>query len=1164
MLNTQLLLMLLSLYAGLLFFVAWRTESRTRGSKHWQALVYSLSLAVYCSSWTFFGAVGKAVNDGWHFVSIYLGPVLVFLFGWPFIRRLLAMCNRNRITSIADLIGSRYGKSQLLAAVVTLVAVMGSLPYIALQLKAVTLAWATVNGVQPGTGSGQHLSSSFVTALLMAWFAVLFGTRVIDGPRRHRGMMTAIAVESVVKLVAFAIIAALAVVITYRIQGAETLSFIWHSLDLTLDTTFITETLLAAIAIICLPRQFHVMAVEHHSPIDGRLSRWLFPVYLTLFSLLVIPVAALGRQLMGEYSSSADTLVLMLPLLNGSEVLTALAFIGGISAATGMVIVSTLTLSVMISNELVVPLWLRRNETPLEHLELGSQLRLVRRVAIFALLLVAWLLESALEGVRGLAELGLISFAAAAQILPAIIGALYWRRGHRIGVLAGLCAGMLIWLYCLLLPALLGPSHLFVVTGPAGIGWLAPTNLFGTGVLPSLTHGVIWSLVCNALLFVVVSRRCAFSPLDLRQSNAFTQLQLPTRRQAIDFEPTEIEVRQLQNLLLPLVGDIRDNRVWQEFERRLGHRLLPRDRAPRFVVAGVEEALAAIIGAASAHRAIDLLKKQKPLALEDFVSLVGGSSRQLRFSQELLYTTLETIPQGISVVDADLKLVAWNSSYEQLFHYPPRLLYVGCPIDRIYQHNAERGYMGDNINVDQTVKRRLNLLRGGQEHRIERRLPDGRIIEIVGLPMRNGGYVTIYTDISETQQILDQLATAKSDLESRVTARTAELQSANSSLQRENKLRAGLERELARVNESKSQFLAAASHDLLQPINAARLFLASLQQRLMEPGDSSAQEDAEHIDSALTSAEMLISSLREIARLDSGKLQPQREHFPLDALLQPLNSEFSMMARQAGLTFRCHSTRLWVYTDKHLLQRVLQNFLSNALRYTRHGRVVIGCRRHAGYLTIEVWDTGSGIAAKDRQRIFEEFERAAPRAESGHQGLGLGLAIASRVSALLGLTLTFDSVLGKGSVFRIAVPPGKQQYGAEVKESPVPSQRLDLSVLCIDNEPEIVIATQSLLEQWGCRVVGAATLGEALARCKDIPDVVLADFHLDGDKNGIGVLQSLSLHWGRSLAAVIISADNSEAVRSLARDAGYLFLSKPVKPAALRSILRSVVRERNT
>jgi Na+/proline symporter/signal transduction histidine kinase/CheY-like chemotaxis protein len=1161
-LENQWVVLLAFVYVACLFLIAWWADRHTQRPATLRALIYSLSLAVYCSSWTFFGAIGQAVNDGWSFAPIYLGPILLFVLAWPFIRRLSVVSTRNRVTSIADFIGSRYGKHQFLAALVTLIAVAGSLPYIALQLKAVTQAWLTVQHLWQPTLEANHSSTSFIAALILVAFTVAFGTRVVDKRHRHRGLMAAIAVESLVKLAAFLAVGVFALSVLFAASESGLEIEYGKLANWPEPVNFITQLVLAAAAIVCLPRQFHVMVVEHHSRRDMRSARWIFPMYLALFCILIAPVALLGQSLLGGGSAleggAADMLVVSAPLAAGSTSLAVVALLGGLSAATGMVIVACVTLSVMICNEWMVPLWQFFNRA---HSINARWLQLVRRGAIAAVLLAAWLLEQQLNNRGGLASLGLLSFAAAAQLLPAILAALYWPRAHSRGVIAGLFAGGALWLFCLLLPALLGQEHSLLAQGLFGVSWLRPEALLGVDFLDPLTHGVFWSLLLNCVSLVLVSALSRFRAIELRQARAFTQLNLSRGYQKADFELTKIESWQLQRMLTPLLGNERSQQLWQRFEQRMGQRLLPNDPAPRFVVKEVEAALAAIVGAVSAHRTLDLLQRKKPLQLDEFVLLIGDSSKQLQFGQDLLQITLETVPQGISVVDANLDLVAWNGRYIDLFGFPERLLYIGCPIAKVYQFNAERGYLKNaDTDVDGAIARRLELLSEGKPYRIERALPNGLVIEICGTPMARGGYVTTYTDISEYRRMFDELDETKNQLERRVIERTSALAAANESLATENQTRAKIERELNTVYASKSRFLAAASHDLLQPISAARLFTAALAHRTK---GSDVAAEVGHIDSALVGAENLITSLREIARLDSGNIQLDRRDFCLRDILEPLARECGLIAEQNGLALRFRSSDVWVYSDQQLLRRVIQNFLSNALRYTRSGGVLLGCRRRGNHVLIQVWDTGPGIAKLDQQRVFDEFERAQGAAHNdSEKGLGLGLSIVQRISGLLGHEVTLHSTEGQGSVFAIQIPIGQRQERQAInKLADLESELAGISVLCIDNEVGIRAGMQALLSQWGCRVFSAANLGEVLGQwqLEAAPDIVLADFHLDNDETGLALLQALNYHWHTRLPAVVISADNSLEVREQVESAGYHFLAKPVKPAALRGVMRQLL-----
>jgi Na+/proline symporter/signal transduction histidine kinase len=1154
----QWVMLLAFLYIGVLFLIAWWGDRHAGSPKVLRGLIYSLSLAVYCSSWTFFGAVGQAAVDGWSFLPIYIGPIILFILGRNFIRRLSVMSTRNRITSIADFMGSRYGKSQFLAALVTLIAVVGSLPYIALQLKAVTQAWLTIQEIwRPPVLEDIGGSSSFIAALLLVLFTVAFGTRVVDKRHRHRGLMAAIAVESLVKLSAFVLVGGVAFAVLFGLyrSGAE-IDFGYFT-QAPSPVSFVTQTLLAMAAIICLPRQFHVMVVEHHSRRDMRTASWLFPLYLALFCVMIVPIAILGQTLMGYERSAADMFVVSVPMALGNEQLAVIALLGGLSAATGMVIVACVTLSVMICNEWVVPL---RQYFQGSYTVNARWLQKVRRFAIAAVLFAAWLLEQQLSARGGLASLGLLSFAAAAQFLPGIVAGLYWPRAHGRGIVAGLLGGSAIWFYCLLFPAVVGQHHVVISNGPLGLEWLRPQQLFGLAMPDNLSHGVFWSLIFNTCLMVLFSLRRRFSALELRQARSFTELRLEQRTRKSDMDVSVVESGALQRMLVPLLGEDRCSSMWQRFEQRVGHRLLPRDRVPKFVLKDVEEALAAIVGTVSAHRTLELLQRRKPLELDDFVVLIGNTSKQIQFGQDLLQITLETIPQGISVVDANLNLVAWNRRYIELFNFPERLLYVGCPIARVYQYNAERGYLqGAEDDVDAAIDRRLQLLRSGKNYRLERSLPNNRVIEICGTPMDSGGYVTTYTDISEFRHLVGQLEVAKGQLEERVAERTSALEAANRSLEEENQARARIEREFNEVYASKNRFLASASHDLLQPINAARLFTAALSHKAENTEFSN---EVKHIDEALAGAETLITSLREIARLDSGRMQVHREDFPIQELFDVLGREFKVIAERTGLELTVMPCSVWVHSDRHLLRRVVQNLLSNALRYTREGEVLLGCRREPNCLRIEVWDTGPGIAEADSQRIFEEFERASdgPRRE-GEAGLGLGLSIVQRISALLGLDLQMQSEEGRGTVFSIRLPQVAPVSNFTRTDAPaLQSELAGLTVLCIDNEAAIRAGMQALLSQWQCRVFVAGSLREALSQwtLSEAPDIVLADYHLDDGETGLDVLQALSYHWGKTIPAVVISADNDDVLREQVSKAGHRFLPKPVKPAALRSLMRKL------
>src|SRR5689334_1062015 len=502
-------------YIGLLFLIA-SYGDRTRGlgrSGRTGALIYPLSLAIYCTSWTFFGSVGFASRTGFDFLTIYVGPALMIGLFSPLLIRIVRLAKAHNITSIADFIAARYGKGQAVAATVALIAIVGTIPYIALQLKAVSSSLETILAhVAAGDDASRPLFGTFAlfVALSMAMFAVLFGTRHIDATEHQDGLMLAVAAESIVKLVAFL---AVGIFVTFwmfdgpfalvseAMQRPSTATI--FSREPRFDT-LIAMTLLSFVAFIMLPRQFHVAVVENNNEDEIKRAVWLYPVYLVLINLFVVPIALAGLLTFPAGKVDSDMFVLALPLQSGSSLFTLIAFVGGLSAATAMVIVESVALSIMVSNDLIIPFVLQRRERLLSKREnIGSLLLMVRRIAIFSILLLAYVYYRS-AGEAQLASIGLLSFAAIAQLAPAFFGGLLWRRATAAGAIAGMTAGFLVWAYTLLLPTLsdIGVVGERILTdGPWGISMLRPQHLFGLDV-PPLVHGVIWSLLFNVLGYI--------------------------------------------------------------------------------------------------------------------------------------------------------------------------------------------------------------------------------------------------------------------------------------------------------------------------------------------------------------------------------------------------------------------------------------------------------------------------------------------------------------------------------------------------------------------------------------------------------------------------------------------------------------------------------------
>src|SRR5689334_9582713 len=450
-------------YLGLLFAVAWFGDRHQRAWSASSAIaptVYGLSLAIYCTSWTFYGAVGRAATAGFDFILIYTGPVLVITAGYPLLRKMVRLAKQHNVTSIADFLASRYGKSRAVGVSATLFATVGVLPYIALQLQAVSSSFRTIAEPTPwtdGRAGVVHTDTSLIVAALMALFTILFGVRNVQASEQHRGMMLAIAFESVVKLLALLTVGPFVLFVLFdgpsdlwaRLAEAPALAA-----QVTREgspLTWIVTSLLSAMAFLCLPRQFHVAVVEHGHPASLRTARWLFPLYLLLINLFVVPIAAAGLLLLGP-RVNPDLFVLQVPLTHGQSWLSAFVYIGGLSAATSMVIVACMALSGMIGNELLMPYLLRQRVGAAR--EMGPLVVLVRRAAVVLILMAGYAYERIISGYLPLASIGLISFCAVANFAPGLVLGLYWRRAHRFGVVAGMLGGFVIWLYALLLPSL--------------------------------------------------------------------------------------------------------------------------------------------------------------------------------------------------------------------------------------------------------------------------------------------------------------------------------------------------------------------------------------------------------------------------------------------------------------------------------------------------------------------------------------------------------------------------------------------------------------------------------------------------------------------------------------------------------------------------------------
>jgi Na+/proline symporter/CheY-like chemotaxis protein len=1150
-------------YIGFLFLVASYGDRRhdlVRGSRA-RLLIYPLSLAIYCTSWTFFGSVGVAARTGFDFLTIYIGPMLMVGLAYPLIIRIVRLAKGQNITSIADFIAARYGKSQAVAATVALIAIVGMIPYIALQLKAVSASVSTILADTTAGGAAQPLLGDIAlfVALLMAAFAVLFGTRHIDATEHQDGLMLAIATESIIKLVTFLAVGVFVTFVLFQGPVALFASALRQPQTAAVLTStppvanFLAMTVLSLFAIILLPRQFHVAVVENHSEAEIRRAAWLFPAYLVLINLFVMPIAMAGLLKFPGGSTDGDMFVLALPLLAHSELFTLIAFIGGLSAATAMVIVESVALAIMVSNDIVMPFILKRRaaQAAAPH-DAGAELLTVRRIAIFAILLLAYIYYRS-AGPAQLASIGLLSFAAIAQLTPAFFGGLIWRRGTATGAIAGMTAGILVWAYTLLLPSIADAGMVgehILSAGPFGLAWLRPQALFGLD-LPPLVHGVVLSLLANIALYIGCSFARRPSAIERVQADVFVPTSLTPMAPSFRLRRASVTVEELTATIARYLGEERTRESFRSFAASRRVSLEPQAEADFPLLQYGEYLLASAIGAASSRLVLSLLLRKRTVSTKAALKLLDEANAAIHYNREILQTALDHVRQGIAVFDKDLALLCWNRQFGEIFDLPHALTRIGIALDEILRHIAERGApaAGDAYDLDEEVAARVARYTSEAEPFLERFAERGLVIEVRAGRMPDGGLVTTFTDITPSVKAAEALERANATLERRVRERTGELTRLNAELGR-------AKAEADDANVSKTRFIAAASHDILQPLNAARLYVTSLieRQRAGEDGDL-----VQNIDASLEAVEEIFAALLDISRLDTGAMQPEMTDFRIDELLQRLEVEFAPLAREKGLELKFMPCALAVRSDRRLLRRLLQNLVSNAIKYTPAGGVVIGCRRRGARLRIDVYDTGIGIPQGKRRAVFKEFHRLDQGARVA-RGVGLGLSIVERIARVLDCEVALKSNVGRGSRFSVEVPRAAAAIGAPVLHA-VPKaaagQLAGTVALCIDNERAILDGMQTLLGGWGCRVLKAADLAEALAAIEGSglhPDGLLVDYHLDGG-NGMVAIAELRRRHGRDVPAILVTADRSVHVREEARAAGVHVLNKPVKPASLRALI---------
>jgi sigma-B regulation protein RsbU (phosphoserine phosphatase) len=1057
-----------------LFAIAYAVDRQARRGRNLidSPAIYSLSLAVYCTSWTFYGSVGRAVASGVGFLPIYLGPTLMAFLWWFVLRKTVRIAKLNSITSIADFLGSRYGQSGLVGGVVTAVMVVGITPYIALQLKAIAhtfevLLRDTAVAADLGASAGRafYADTALGAAVILAVFSIMFGARDLDSSRHHEGLVATIAFESLVKLVAFL---AVGVFATYgafagladifdrvarrpeyaRVLGGDP-GFAYGD--------WAALTWLSMMAIMFLPRQFHMAVIGNTRESHIRTAMWMFPAYLLLMNVFVLPIAFAGLLTFpGAPPTEADYFVLTLPMTHHQQGLALLVFIGGVSAATGMVIVESIALSTMVLNNLVVPWFVRRGVTR----DVSGLLINSKRLAIALTIFLGYAYYRLIGESYTLVNIGLISFAAVAQLAPAFFGGLYWRGATRPGALAGLGAGFAVWCYTLLLPSFVRSGWIpedLVTRGPLGIAWLRPEQLFGVEGMGFWAHTVFWSLGFNLAAFALVSLSTRPSALEATQADRFvgSRRTLPAPVGGVALTPAALE-----EVVAKFTGRDKARAAFHDF---LSARRIPDDRVlaetdRRELLRFAERTLSGAVGTASAQAIIEGLGQAATGRFEAIFDVVGKVSRSLEQSREDLerrVRELSLLNEATRRIAATLDPVPIMDGIVELLHrefaFDLLIIRLEDPDGRL-RIKSQAGLsgaadlsQGDAISretyfgecfldgrvivvEDATLIRKPLVL-----PRVETAEPRSFVHAPIVIEGRSVGVLSAYSSTERAYfspefleffrtlavqlglglhnaQLYRELGDLSRALEEKVARRTAELEEAN--------------RRLRELDRLKSDFVSTVSHELRTPLTSIR----SLAESLLDMPDMARERQEELLGVIAGESQRLsrmISQLLDLSRIEAGKMDWRFEALDLGQVVsQAVKANRPLFEnRGVALTLEATDLRAEVLADRDKIVQVLTNLLSNAAKFTpAGGEARVRVFEEVGRAVVEVEDTGVGIPPDQIEAIFERFRQVSDTLAAKREGAGLGLPISREIVQSHAGSLTVRSTPGQGTCFRMILP----------------------------------------------------------------------------------------------------------------------------------------------
>ena len=1060
-------------YLSLLFGVAYYADKQRDKGKSLVAnpYIYSLSLAVYCTAWTFYGSVGKAAESGLGFMPVYLGPALIALTWWVLLRKIVHTAKQNNLNSIADFVSSRFGKSSALGAIVTVGVLIGIMPYTALQLKAISStfeiieSYPQVSQVSTGLGLGLPLDTALIVALFMSVFGIMFGARHLAPSERHEGMVAAVAFESIIKLLAFLIVGYFVTFVTYggfadiftrfqQVPEYRDMLVLGRASATSLSSWFST-TVYSMMAVMLVPRQFHVAVVENVEENHIKKAMWLFPLYLFLINIFVLPIAFAGVLTFGKSPLNADFFVITLPMRYDQPILALFAFIGGLSAATAMLVVESVAISTMFLNNLVTPVVVKLGVSG----DVSRWLIIGKRVGIFLVIMLGYLCFRLVGESSTLVNMGLISFAAAFQFAPAVIGGLYIRWVNRKGAIAGLLLGFGVWLYTLIIPFLIDAgwfSGEILYDGPFGISALRPTQMLGLQGTDIWTHSLFWSVVFNLGGLLAVSLVTKPSEEEDQQADRFVNcFSYPGASPVVQGALPERLLEDVEGLMAKLIGA---NKAAELIAEYLTDRGIDRSSDIPWTLQSdlmdfVERVLAGSVGPASAKiLVVSYLKQQEP-ELEKIIDAFGQVSLSLEQSREdlgrrirelsILHEASSKLSSSLSlsnVLQAVLSLLSKEFNFdgikiilaqeEKLLVFEGRsesetAAPAGNIIDLQPNSALTRSFL-ENRTITSQDEEKLDVDYPFENTRSFICVPiavGDRVLGLLfaysfqGLIYFSDEFVKLMQALAsqigisvKNAQLYEELRQLSEDLDNKVRERTQELEIAYG--------------QLKEVDRLKSDFLSLVAHELRTPLTS----ICSFSEILLSYRDIDSSQMSRFLRIINEEGERLtrlVNQVLDLSRIESGKMD---WHFDRQAIGEVISSAFEIaepLAARGGITLgvEVEDGLPPVWADRDRIMQVLTNLLSNAVKMSPAGEVVrVSARRDGGMILVQVRDSGPGLDSNSKNIIFEKFGRIDNYPTGKSEGAGLGLFISKQIVEHHGGRIWVDSMPGKGATFNFTMP----------------------------------------------------------------------------------------------------------------------------------------------